>query len=209
LYVICDAVVCARAGWTLIDFASACLAGGATLLQIRAKAVPSGALLAETEAILRRAEPFQARVIVNDRADVARMAGAHGVHVGQEDLAPASVRGIVGDAAIVGVSTHTPPQIAAAAVEPVSYIAIGPVFGTGTKDTGYAPVGLALVREAADTAHAAGIPLVAIGGITLATAAEVIDAGADAVAVISDLLSSGDPREMARAYLERLGAPPR
>jgi thiamine-phosphate pyrophosphorylase len=94
-------------------------------------------------------------------------------------------------------------------VEPVSYIAIGPVFGTGTKDTGYAPVGLALVREAADTAHAAGIPLVAIGGITLATAAEVIDAGADAVAVISDLLSSGDPREMARAYLERLGAPPR
>jgi thiamine-phosphate pyrophosphorylase len=206
LYVICDVDVCSQAGWSLIDFAAACLDAGATLFQIRAKTASGAAFLDATEAMLQRAEPFHATVIVNDRADVASVAGAHGVHVGQEDLPPAAVRAIAGSQAIVGLSTHTPEQIAAALRESVSYIAIGPVFGTGTKETGYAPVGLSRVREAADRAHAAAIPVVAIGGITVDTAPEVIEAGADAVAVIGGLLTSGDPGRTARAYLERLSA---
>jgi len=203
LYVICDAEVCARMGWSLADFAAACLDAGATLFQIRAKTASAVALLDATEAVLRRAEPFRAKVIVNDRADVARVAGAHGVHVGQDDLPPAAVRAVAGPDTIVGLSTHTSDQIVAAVGEPVSYLAIGPVFGTGTKDTGYAAVGTARVREAAERAHAAGKPVVAIGGITVDNTAEVIEAGADAVAVITGLLTSGDPGRTARAYLER------
>jgi thiamine-phosphate pyrophosphorylase len=203
LYVICDAEVCARAGWSLVDFTAACLDAGATLFQIRAKTASAAALLEMTEAVLRRAEPCRATVIVNDRADVATVAGAHGVHVGQDDLPPAAVRAVAGDDTMVGLSTHTTVQIAAAVAEPVSYIAIGPVFGSGTKDTGYAAVGLTRVREAAERAHAAAKPVVAIGGITAGNAAEVIEAGADAVAVISGLLTSGDPGRTVRAYLER------
>jgi thiamine-phosphate pyrophosphorylase len=209
LYVICDIDVCARAGWGLVDFAAACLDGGATLLQIRAKAAAAAAFLDLTEAVLRRAEPFHAMVIVNDRADIARIAGAHGVHVGQDDLPPAAVRALVGSHASVGLSTHTLEQIAAALAEPISYVAIGPVYGTATKETGYAAVALGGVREAAERAHAASLPVVAIGGITVDTAAKVIAAGADAVAVISGLLTSGDPGRTTRAYLDRLGAPQR
>src|ERR1700751_4482606 len=100
LYAICDAEACRRAGWTLIDFASACLNGGARLLQVRAKAEPSGRLLDQTLAIVERAGR-DAQVIVNDRADVARLADAAGVHVGQDDLSPAEVRSVVGDRAVV------------------------------------------------------------------------------------------------------------
>jgi thiamine-phosphate pyrophosphorylase len=203
LYVICDVDVCARAGWDPLDFMAACLDAGATLFQIRAKTTSGAAFLDLTEAVLRRAEPFHATLIVNDRADVAMIAGAHGVHVGQDDLPPAGIRAIVGLDLIVGLSTHTTGQIVAAVQEPVSYIAIGPVFGSGTKDTGYTAVGLSRVREAAGHAHAAAKPVVAIGGITVDRAAEVIEAGADAVAVISGLLTAGDPGRTTRAYLEQ------
>jgi thiamine-phosphate pyrophosphorylase len=125
------------------------------------------------------------------------------VHVGQEDLAPAAVRVIVGDTAIVGLSTHTTEQMDRAIREPVNYVAVGPVFGTATKATGYEPVGLEWVREAARRATVRGVPLVAIGGITLENAASVLDAGAASVAVISDLLSTGDPEARVRAYLAR------
>jgi len=205
LYVICDAEICARSGWSLVDFTAACLDAGAVLLQIRAKAASGAAFLDTTEAVLRRAEPFDATVIVNDRADIARIAGAHGVHVGQDDLPPVAVRAVAGNTAIVGLSTHTTEQIAIAVREPVSYLAIGPVFATGTKETGYTAVGLTRVREAAERAHAVSLPVVAIGGITVDTAADVLAAGADVVAVISGLLTSGDPGKATRAYLERLG----
>jgi thiamine-phosphate pyrophosphorylase len=143
-------------------------------------------------------------LIVNDRADIARLAGADGVHIGQDDLSPAAARRVVGDTLMVGLSTHTSAQIAAAVREPVSYLAIGPVFGTATKVTGYDAIGLRAVASAAASARGAGLPLVAIGGITLETAPSVIEAGASAVAVIGDLLSTGDPEARARAYLERL-----
>jgi thiamine-phosphate pyrophosphorylase len=203
LYVICDADVCRRAGWTLIDFASACLDGGATLLQVRAKNEASGHLFDDTLTIVERAST-SAQVIVNDRADVARLVGAAGVHVGQEDLAPAEVRSILGAEAIIGRSTHTPAQLDAAFTEPISYVAVGPVFATNTKSTGYDALGLAPVREAARRTSVRGLPLVAIGGITLDRAEAVLEQGAASVAVIGDLLVTNDPQARVRAYLQRL-----
>jgi len=126
------------------------------------------------------------------------MSGAGGVHVGQDDLPPSAARALLGPRAVVGYSTHTIAQIDGAAAEPVSYIAVGPVFGTRTKDTGYLAVGLDLVREA--VRRSKGRPVVAIGGVTLATAPAVWGAGASAVAVISDLLVGGDPRGRVASY---------
>jgi thiamine-phosphate pyrophosphorylase len=142
-------------------------------------------------------------VIVNDRVDLARLSGAGGVHVGQDDLSVAAARAQLGDAAIIGTSTHIVEQIDRAVREPLSYVAIGPVFGTKTKDTGYNAVGLEMVGAAAR--RVAGLPVVAIGGITLDTAPAVIEAGAASVAVISDLLTGGDPVARVRRFVDRLG----
>ena len=176
------------------------------MLQLRAKAMPGAELLATASAIVQLAHRHGASVIVNDRADIARLAGADGVHVGQDDLAPGAVRALAGDAAVVGLSTHTLAQVEAGAAEPVDYLAIGPVFGTTTKATGYDAVGLDVVREAARRAGVTGLPLVAIGGITLENAISVIEAGAASVAVIGDLLATGDPERRTRDFLDRLGA---
>ena len=205
---IVDADVAAQAGWTMTDLAAAFLSGGATLLQLRAKKAASGWLLDIATAIVALAHRANAIVIVNDRADIARLSGADGVHVGQHDLAPAAVRNIIGpqgtQAAIVGLSTHTPEQLETALQLPASYIAIGPVFSTDTKTTGYTGLGLEAVRRAAARTGQRGVPLVAIGGVTLETAPEVIRAGAGTVAVISDLVAAGDPAARVRAYLARL-----
>jgi thiamine-phosphate pyrophosphorylase len=141
-------------------------------------------------------------VIVNDRADIARFAGAAGVHVGQDDLTPAQVRAVLGRDAIVGVSTHTPEQLDRALQEPIAYVAVGPVFGTNTKATGYEPIGVEAVRAAARKAAARHVPLVAIGGISRDRVRSVLDAGASSVAVISDLLSGGDPAARVREFLD-------
>ena len=148
------------------------------------------------------AAPHGATVIVNDRADIARLAGAAGVHLGQDDLAVATARRVLHEDAWVGRSTHSREQIAQAAAQDVSYIAVGPVFGTTTKVTGHAPVGMELVRAAVRACP--GRPVVAIGGITLARARLVLEAGATAVAVISDLLATGDPEARVRAYVAAL-----
>jgi thiamine-phosphate pyrophosphorylase len=203
LCAICDAEASARAGWPLVDVARAFLDGGARLLQVRAKGASSGWLLDASIAIVAAAREVQATVIINDRADVARLAGASGVHLGQDDLAPAAARAIVGDATI-GRSTHTPDELNRALSEPVDYVAIGPVFETATKATGHAALGLARVAAAAAVTKPRGLPLVAIGGITLDRAAEVVASGADSVAVISDLFTGGDPEARVRAYLHAL-----
>lgn len=130
------------------------------------------------------------------------MCGAAGVHVGQDDLPAAAARRQLGADAIIGLSTHSPAQIDAAVREPLSYLAVGPVFGTRTKQTGYDAVGLDLVRTAA--AAAGTVPVVAIGGITLDTCVAVVDAGATSVAVIGDLLTGGDPQARVAAYLRAL-----
>jgi thiamine-phosphate pyrophosphorylase len=153
--------------------------------------------------VVRAVEPFGAEVIVNDRADLALASGAAGVHLGQDDLAAADARAQLGPRAIIGLSTHTLGQIDDALGQPVNYIAVGPVFGTATKDTGYRPVGLDFVRTARERVPHR-LPIVAIGGITLERAGPVIAAGASAVAVIGDLLVTGDPRGRVAAYCRAL-----
>lgn len=203
LNAIVDVDVCARTGWPPRDLAREYLSGGARFLQLRAKSAASGAFLDLASAINEDVRNAGGVLLVNDRADVAVLAGAAGVHVGQEDLSPDDVRRVVGADAIVGFSTHTPDQIAGALRAPITYLAVGPVFGTATKDTGYSRVGLALVIEAARLARAPNVPVVAIGGITLETARRVIDAGAASIAVITDLVSA-DPAARVREYLSVL-----
>jgi thiamine-phosphate pyrophosphorylase len=198
LYPILDVDAAAAGGWQPADLARAFLDGGARLIQLRGKRLGSGPLLELTERLITLARPYHGRVVVNDRADVARMAGAAGVHVGQEDVDAAAARAIVGGDALVGLSTHTASQIDAALRQPISYLAVGPVFGTATKDTGYAPVGLDLIRYA--VARGGTLPVVGIGGIDLQRAPDVLGAGAAAVAVISDLITDA-PAARVRAYL--------
>jgi thiamine-phosphate pyrophosphorylase len=206
LYIICDDEICRSKGWPIGDFAAACLDGGARLLQLRVKTASARLFASAAQDLVKRAEPYDAQVIVNDRADIARMTGAAGVHVGQDDLTPVDARLVVGDGAIVGLSTHTESQLQAALLEPISYAAIGPVFGTSTKNTGYEALGLDKVRAAASFLRSRDMPLVAIGGITLERAADVVRAGAHAVAIITDLLSGGDPARRVRQYLDALQA---
>lgn len=200
LYPIIDLDLCRHRGVQPQALAAACLRGGARLLQVRQKSGGSGLFVATAHAIVQEARHYEATVIVNDRPDLALLAGAAGTHVGQEDLAVAAVRAICGERAVIGLSTHTRPQVDAALESDVDYVASGPIFGTATKQTGYSARGLELVRYAAGR----GKPVVAIGGITLARATSVIAAGAAAVAVISDLLTDADPETRVRRYLDVL-----
>lgn len=163
----------------------------------------SGAFLDLANVMMADVRRANATLIINDRADIAVLSGAHGLHVGQTDLTPGDSRAVIGASAILGLSTHSKEQWDTAVDEPVSYIAIGPAFGTGTKDTGYNAVGLAIVAAASSAAATRGLPAVAIGGITIDNARSVIDAGAASVAVISDLLK-GDPEARCRAFLRIL-----
>ena len=144
-----------------------------------------------------------ATLIINDRADIAALSNAPGLHVGQTDLSPADARAVIGPSAVLGLSTHTREQWEQALLEPISYVAIGPVFGSATKQTGYEAIGLGVVREMSKAAAASGLPAVAIGGITIENAASVIEAGAASVAVISDLLK-GDPEARCREFIQTL-----
>lgn len=163
----------------------------------------SAAFLDLAHAMVAEADAAGATIIINDRADIAALAHAAGLHVGQDDLTPADARRVIGDSAMLGLSTHTPEQWAAAVQEPISYMAIGPVFGSTTKETGYTAIGLETVRRASAAAAARGLPTVAIGGITIDNARSVIDAGAASVSVITDLLR-GDPEARVRAFLRVL-----
>ena len=195
--------MCDARGLEPCDVVGACLRGGARLLQVRWKQGNTSAFLSLADQIVRIARVHGARVIVNDRADIARMADADGVHVGQEDLEVEAARAVVGEHAIVGLSTHTREQVDAALSTSASYVAVGPIFTTATKDTGYDARGLDLVAYAAGR----GKPIVAIGGITLERAPDVIAAGAAAVAVISDLLTD-DIEQRVRAFVSALPARP-
>lgn len=186
--------------------ADAYLAGGARFLQIRAKRSASGAFLQMCEQVVASSRRAGATVIVNDRADIAALSHADGVHLGQDDLDPADARRILGGFATIGLSTHSLDQARAAARAPINYIAVGPVFGTSTKATGYHAVGTALVSDVREMLDKEGmdLPIVAIGGITLERAPDVIRAGAASVAIISDLLSGGDPAVRVREFLKAL-----
>ena len=203
LYAILDVDAAAARGFAPLPLLEAWLGAGVRLIQLRAKRLTAGPFLELADRVVSMARAAGAIVVINDRADVARMSGADGVHVGQDDLTAAVARSLLGPEAIVGVSTHTDAQVDLAATAPVSYLAIGPVFATTTKERPDPVVGLEGVGRARIRTRAAGLPLVAIGGITLENAGRVIDAGADAVAVIGDLLS-GDPGARARAFVRAL-----
>jgi thiamine-phosphate pyrophosphorylase len=164
--------------------------GGARLLQLRAKGVPDRTMLALALEAVAAARRWGALVLVNDRPDVAAIAGAAGVHLGQDDLGPADARRILGPGALIGLSTHSLDQVRGAPVDQLSYLAFGPVFPTRTKERPEPVVGLTLLREAR---RWSSLPLVAIGGVGLETARSVVEAGADGVAAASGLLRSGDP----------------
>ena len=138
-------------------------------------------------------------MIVNDRADIAALAGAGGVHVGQQDIGVADARRVCGAECWVGVSTHTLEQVREAAETSADYIAVGPIFPTSTKEHPDPVVGVDLVRRARELTSK---PLVAIGGITVERAEEVYRAGADSLAVASDLLTAEDPQHRVAEYLE-------
>jgi thiamine-phosphate pyrophosphorylase len=205
LYAILDVDAAAARGLAPLSLLEAWLGAGVRLVQLRAKGLGTGAFLELADAALVATQAAGALLIINDRVDVAALSGADGVHVGQDDLGPHQVRRLLGDAAIVGVSTHTDAQLHAALAGPATYIAIGPVFSTMTKARPDPVVGLDGVRAARERLAGTARPLVAIGGITVETAGSVIDAGADSVAVIADLLTA-DPGVRARQMLQTLDA---
>jgi len=197
-YPIVDTGVCRGRGVEPVALASSLFAAGARFLQLRAKAEHDATLDLADAVVTRR--PTDAIVIINDRADLALMCRASGVHVGQDDLPVEEVRRM-GPELLVGLSTHTPDQVDAALQTSADYIAVGPVFGTATKNTGYAAVGVDLVTYAARAGG--GRPIVAIGGITVENAPQVVAAGAAAVAVITDLFAEPVEARVAR-YLRAL-----
>jgi thiamine-phosphate pyrophosphorylase len=181
LYAIADP---GESGHDPVELTRRLLAGGASVIQLRWKHAASGALLAAAVHCRRLTALQGALFIVNDRVDVALACEADGVHLGQEDLPPAAARRLLGEARWIGVSTHDLTQARAAEAAGASYIGFGPMFPTATKATGYDPRGLLRLREVRDTVL---VPIVAIGGIDASNARSALDAGADAVAMISAL----------------------
>ena len=200
LYVILDAgMLTEPAGET----AQKLMDAGVKLLQYRAKNAPARELWTDSRAIAEAARRAKCTFIANDRPDVAYLAGADGVHVGQDDLDVEQVRKLVGPDRWVGVSTHNLEQFRKAAATSADYIAVGPIYQTSSKANPDPVVGTDLLRHVRAVTEK---PIVAIGGITLERCTDVISAGADSVAVISDILKANDPAGMAREFIRRLGA---
>lgn len=174
------------------------IAGGAELIQLREKHLSPQEFYQSAQAALKVARKNNVKIIINDRVDLALALKADGVHLGQDDLPPGAARKILGENAIIGFSTHNLAQAVAAVNLPIDYLAIGPVFATWTKENPDAVVGLESVQRV--RAAIGDFPLVAIGGINFANCRKVFEAGADSVALISDLIS--DPLNIT-AYLQR------
>lgn len=174
---------------------------GVRLLQYRNKTASARSLLEKSTELASLLGGKGITFFVNDRPDVARLSKAGGVHVGQDDLGVADARAVVGPDRLVGVSTHNLEQFESASASSADYIAVGPVFGTRTKANPDPVVGTEFIRKVRQLTDK---PIVAIGGITLENAAEVIESGADSVAVISDILGAPDPGRRARRYINLL-----
>jgi len=203
-YPILDAGLLLRAGISIESFANELYAAGIRFLQYRDKDA-SDKLFLERAAVLRQIfRSSDCYLILNDRVSLVGSACYEGIHVGQEDLSPAETRAILGSKVLIGVSTHGEHQIVTADQSPADYVAIGPVFATSSKQDPDPVVGLAGVRGARAFT---GKPLVAIGGITRSNCAAVLEAGADSVAVISDLIPRGgsSTRKIVEEFFVRLG----
>jgi|SRR5579871_2201680 len=198
LYVILDATLLTVSA---IDCAQELAGAGVRLMQYRHKHAPAGEMLTVSKQLVSALKPQGITFIVNDRPDVAAICGASGVHVGQDDLGVEATRTLVGEK-IIGISTHNLEQFKRATESSADYIAVGPIFATSSKTNPDPVVGTELIREIRALTDK---PIVAIGGIKLENAAEVIAAGADSVAVISDILAAPDRAKRAKQYLELLG----
>ncbi len=200
LYVILDAALITSSE---IDCALSLAEAGVRLLQYRNKSAPARQYLEWSRKLAEVLFPQGVSFFVNDRPDVAFLAGATGVHVGQDDLDVEQARQVMGRDKLVGVSTHNLEQFERAAASSADYIALGPIFSTSSKANPDPVVGLDLLRKVRALTNK---PVVAIGGITLERAASVIEAGADSVAVISGILGAADPSQRARQYIETLAS---
>jgi thiamine-phosphate pyrophosphorylase len=200
LYVILDAALITSPER---DCALSLAEAGVRLLQYRDKSAPARKLLETSRELATVLSPRGVTFFVNDRPDVAVLAGASGVHVGQEDLDVEQARSVLGPDKMVGVSTHNLEQFERAAMSSADYIAVGPIYSTSSKANPDPVVGVDFIREVRGLTQK---PIVAIGGISLERALAVIEAGADSVAVISGILSAPDPGERARQYIKALEA---
>lgn len=197
-YPILDTETAAKRSVAVIDAATQILEGGAAILQFRHKAFWSREVFETLQHVAEMCHACGVPLIVNDRADLARLVDA-GLHVGQDDLPPSAARTILGSAAL-GFSTHNETQVRAAEAEPADYLALGPIFGTASKQNPDPVVGIAGLRGLRPLTKK---PLVAIGGITRENAKTVLDAGADAVAVIGDLFpEDGDIAGRVRGWVK-------
>ena len=198
LYVILDATLLTVSA---IECAQELASAGVRLMQYRHKHAPAGEMLNVSKELASTLQPQGITFIVNDRPDVAAMAHASGVHVGQDDLGVEATRSLVGEK-IIGISTHNLEQFEKAIESSADYIAVGPIFATSSKENPDPVVRTELIRRVRSLTDK---PIVAIGGIKLENAAEVVAAGADSVAVISDILRAPDRRRRAKQYLDQLG----
>ncbi|MBN2582257.1 MAG: thiamine phosphate synthase [Planctomycetes bacterium] len=197
LYVLVTSSLCCRPPLETVD---AVLAGGADAVQLREKLMPAGELLDLARAVTERCRKAGALSIINDRADIARAAGADGVHVGQEDLPVRACRQAMGPAAVVGVSAQTPEMAARALADGADYLGIGPVFASTTKTRSFT-IGIEGLQE---VRQATPLPSVAIAGITLDTVDQVLAAGPTAIAVCSDIIGHNDPEGRTAAFKEKI-----
>jgi len=200
LYVILDAGLMTG---SIQDTTEKLIDAGVLALQYRNKKGSAGEILGVARRLGGVVRSRGVHFFVNDRADIAQLSGSSGVHVGQEDLGVEQARAVLGADGWIGASTHNEMQFRAAAQTSADYIAVGPIFRTTTKENPDPVVGTELIRGVRALTKK---PIVAIGGITLERAAEVIEAGADSVAVISDILRSEDPAQRARQFIRRLEA---
>jgi thiamine-phosphate pyrophosphorylase len=181
----------------IVQFAEQFAGAGVQIIQLRLKSASAAVVCAQARALLACLQPSGVRLIVNDRPDIAAIVGAGGVHVGQDDLPVEAARQICGPAQWVGVSTHNLAQLSEADLTSADYIAVGPIFPTASKGNPDPVVGVEFLRAARRLTRK---PLVAIGGITADTAEQVYRAGADSLAVISDLIRAADSKARVRAY---------
>lgn len=187
-----------RHGWDHVQLTRRFLEGGSRFLQIREKLLPDLDLYRQLIEIRKICSAVGARFIINDRVDLALAVGADGVHLGQHDLPVEAARRLLGPDVILGLSTHNQKQFDRAQKQALDYVAVGPIFATNSKKSAYQPVG---TDQLARLTAVSRLPVAAIGGISLERAAGVWQAGAAAVAVISDIVNSLRPEERIRSYL--------
>lgn len=194
-YLISDRVLCGERGVT--EVVRSAIEGGVSLVQLRDPEAKTGELVDQARTLLALLRPAGVPLIINDRADVALAVGADGVHVGQRDMAVGDVRALVGSELIVGLSISSLAELerSAALLEAVDYLGVGPIFATQTKADAAPPIGAAGL---ADVVARTRLPVVAIGGITRANAAQTIRAGAQGVAVVSEICCAPDPAQATR-----------